>query len=263
MCRQPGAAGCLVAALLALAAPAAGGGVGGADLTRFYCALGSWSGCGFTVQAKAPERIEKVEVAGISGVRLTTLPGDEGIAGSGRAERADLALSPAATGCSQGAEQWWAHALLFPEDYTLPVASRADPWPWGVVFDFHQTGSAGQANFEVEVAGDPPGLQLAISGGAAVSSGAPGSPTRRWPLGAIVRNHWYEFIYHVKWSSGSGGLFAAWVDGRQVLDYRGPTLYAGQGCYLKLANYHTPVGRPVSVVHARLRRAATRAELGS
>src|SRR5882672_426504 len=172
-------------------------------------------------------------------------------------------FSPQANGCSQGQEQWWAHSLLFPPDYEVPVATPADPWPWGVLFAFHHTGSQGQANFQVEVADVPPRLRFAISAGPVVSSGAPGSPTWRWPIGPIVRNRWYDFVYHVKWSSGSDGWFDAWVDGEQILHYRGPTLYAGQGCYLKLANYHTPVGKPVSVVHARVLRGPTREALGS
>jgi hypothetical protein len=258
----PGAGAFLLLSLLAVAAPGADGTVPRPAAARLSCSLENWRACGLSAQAKTPDRIGNVEVAGVAGVRLTTLPGDDDIAGSGRAERADLALSPQATGCAEGAEQWWSHALLFPDDYTLPVATRADPWPWGVMFDFHQTGSEGQANFEVEVAGNPPGLRLAISGGPVVSNGAPGSPTRRWPLGPIVRNHWYEFVYHVRWSAGAAGFFDAWLDGRQVLTYRGPTLYSGQGCYLKLANYHTPTGTAVSVVHARLRRGATRAALG-
>jgi hypothetical protein len=249
-------------ALPALLAPGESG-TARADVASFSCTLqSSWTACGFTAQAKAPERITAMELAGVRGVRLETRPGDDAIAGSGSAERADLALSPQQTGCSQGVEQWWTHSLLFPADYALPVATRADPWPWGVVLDFHQTGSEGQANFQVEVAGDPPGLRLAISGGPVVSNGAPGSPTRRFPIGPIMRNHWYEFAYHVRWSAEDDGSFDAWVDGRRVLEYRGPTLYAGQGCYLKLANYHTPVGRPVAVVHARVRRASTAAALG-
>lgn len=248
--------------------PGAGAGANGAstpdaDAAPFVCTFERpLSSCGFTAQARTAARIAEVEVAGGPGVRLDTLPGDEGIAGSGRAERADLALSPGATGCAQGAEQWWAHALLFPDGYRLPVATRDDPWPWGVVFDFHQTGSEGQANYEIEVAGRPPELQLAISGGPIVSNGAPGSPTKRFPVGPVRKNHWYRFVYHTRWSSGPDGFFDAWVDGSPVLAYRGPTLYAGQGCYLKLANYHTPVGEPVSVVHGRLVRAATREALG-
>ena len=251
-----------VAALLA-ANPAAAPGTPGAGVGPFVCSFAhSWTSCGFAAQAKSPDRITDVEVAGVPGVRLETLPGDERIAGSGRAERTDLALSAEQTGCSQGAEQWWTHALLFPDDYTPPHATAADSWPWGVVFDFHQTGSEGQANFEIDVVGTPPGMQFAISAGPVVSSGAPGSPTRQFPVGPIIKNHWYRFVYHIRWSSRPDGFFDAWVDGRRVLDYRGATLYAGQGCYLKLANYHTPVGGPVAVVHAQLARAATRETLG-
>lgn len=229
----------------------------------FSCAFArSWTSCGFSAQATSPDRITEVEAAGMRGVRLETRPGDAGIAGSGGAERTDLALSPEETGCSQGVEQWWAHSLLFPRDYRLPVVTRDNPWPWGVVFDFHHTGLEGQANFQIQVAGKPPELELAISGGPVESNGGPGSSTRRFPVGPVVKGHWYEFVYHVRWSSGGDGFFDAWVDGRRVVAYRGPTLYAGQGCYLKLANYHTPVGRPVAVVHARLRRAPTEAALG-
>jgi hypothetical protein len=251
----------VIAVTACLPAPAAPGSA--APAASFNCPFDrSWSDCGFAAQAGGPDRISTVDVAGVHGVRLETRPGDTGIAGSGTAERADLELSPQATGCQQGAEQWWRHALLFPGDYTAPVATGAAPWPWGVVFDFHQTGSEGQANFEIEVAGQPPALRMSISAGAVISSGAPGSPTRRWTIGPIARDHWYEFVYHVRWSSGNDGFFDAWMDGRRVLDYRGPTLYTGQSCYLKLANYHTPVGRAVPVVHAQLARAATPQALG-
>jgi len=260
--RLPAAATAALAPLLVAAGAAAGGPHTG-EAAPFSCSFARpWSSCGFTAQAMSPERITQVDEGGVPGVRLETLPGDERIAGSGGAERADLALSPEATGCSPGAEQWWTHSLLFPDDYTLPVASRADPWPWGVVFDFHHTGAEGQANYQVQLAGKPPELQLAISGGPKVSSGAPGSPTRQFPIGPVIKNHWYQFVYHIRWSAGADGFFDAWLDGKRVLDYRGPTLYAGQGCYLKLANYHTPVGKPVSVVHARLRRAPSESGLG-
>lgn len=45
--------------------------------------------------------------------------------------------------------------------------------------------------------------------------------------------------------------------------YRGPTLYPGQGCYLKLANYHTAFGKPSSVIHARVIRAGARRDLAA
>ena len=260
--RRAGTVAGAAAVALVAAGAAAADGARGSGAEAFSCSFArSWTSCGFAAQAKSPDRITSVEVTGVAGVRLETMPGDDRIAGSGRAERTDLALSPEETGCSQGAEQWWTHALLFPDDYTAPHATMADSWPWGVVFDFHQTGSEGQANFEIDVVGKPPELQLAISAGAVVSSGAAGSPTRHFPAGPLIKNRWYRFVYHIRWSSGRDGFFDAWVDGRRMLDYRGPTLYAGQGCYLKLANYHTPVGRPVAVVHGQLARAATREAL--
>src|SRR5262249_47766557 len=65
------------------------------------------------------------------------------------------------------------------------------------------------------------------------------------------------FVYHVKWSSGADGFFYAWVNGVQKLAYTGPTLYTGDSCYLKLANYHSPTGQPSSIIHDRVIRGST------
>ena len=70
-------------------------------------------------------------------MRLLTVPGDSRIAGSGDAERTDLALSTAATDCIEGREHWWAHSILFPDDYVDPPMSSASTWNWATVFDFH------------------------------------------------------------------------------------------------------------------------------
>jgi hypothetical protein len=69
---------------------------------------------------------------------------------------------------------------------------------------------------------------------------------------------WYDFVYHVKWSPGNDGFFYAWVNGVQKLAYTGPTLYVNQGCYLKLANYHSAFGQATSVIHDRILRGKSR-----
>ncbi|MFL6579427.1 MAG: hypothetical protein ACJ8G2_01690 [Burkholderiales bacterium] len=46
----------------------------------------------------------------------------------------------------------------------------------------------------------------------------------------------------------SDGFFQAWVNGKQVLDHSGPTLYEGQSVFLKLANYHSAFGKASSVI---------------
>jgi len=208
--------------------------------------------CGFGEQGLVGGRATLVNVArsGATGVRLHTEPGDINVAGSGTdAERNDISLSQTATGCFEGTEQWWAHSVLFPDDFVVPPPSPA-PYSWHVVFDFHHTGATGQANFHVEVVRDQ-GLRLRVAGGAVPITNADESLTIV-ALGPIKKNVWYDFVYHVKWSSGGDGYFDAWVNGTQKMAHRGPTLWSGQGCYLKLANYHSVFGLPNSVIHDRV-----------
>jgi hypothetical protein len=187
---------------------------------------------------------------------LTTEPGDINLFGSGTAERADLELPPAAAYCHQGQAEWWAHSVKFPGGYIVPVVDLLVS-NWGVVFDFHQTGSTGQANFQVVSL--PTGLELWVAGGPTVVNRPTDPGFYRVPIGAVQFDVWYDFVYHVLWSSGSDGYFQAWLNGKQVMNFSGPTLYAGQSCYLKLANYHSPLGLPVSVIHSRVLRGASAA----
>jgi len=205
---------------------------------------------------------------GGTAVRLHTEPGDVDVASSGTMERNDLWLSQAATNGYEGQEGWWAHSILFPDDFAMPT------WHMYVIFDFHNSGSGPwQANFHLNFApgadSTKPG-NLIIRGYGGVNSGD-GQFTAT--IGQVTKNVWYDFVYHVKWSSGSDGYFDAWVNGVKKLSHRGPTLYSGQGVYLKLANYHTPVCDPYpacvgthsasSVIHDRVIRGATALSVSS
>jgi hypothetical protein len=220
--------------------------------------------CGFFEQAKAYPRASIVDTgrAESRGVRLHTEPGDDNVAGSGTSERNDLSLSQAASDGYEGREHWWAHSILFPSDFINVPAPLLGGWNWGVVFDFHNSSSGPwQANFQIDMMPDILG-GLRFRGYGGVNSG---DGEFIAPIGQIVRNVWYDFVYHVKWSSGPDGFFDAWVRigndpvARKVLTHRGPTLYAGQGIYLKAANYHSPFGLPSSVIHSRILRGTTSA----
>lgn len=219
--------------------------------------------CGFILQAAASDRAMIIGPGrdGPTAVQLTTEPGDINLFGSGTAERADLELPPSSAYCNQGQEEWWAHSLMFPSGYVIPLADVAGllTLNWGVVFDFHHTGSTGQANFQIVSL--PTGLELWVAGGPTVVNGPSDPGFYSVAIGSVQFDVWYDFVYHVSWSSGSDGYFQAWLNGRQVMSYSGATLYAGQSCYLKLANYHTPLGLPVSVIHSRVLRGATEAEV--
>lgn len=215
--------------------------------------------CGFDEQVAEPDRATIVSAGrdGPTAVELTTQPGDSGIDGSGTAERADLELPPSSNYCNQGQEEWWAHSLMFPSGYAIPPAGSV--WNWGVVFDFHHTGSTGQPNFEI--ASLPSGLELWVSGGPTIVNAPTDPGFYSVSIGPVQENVWYDFVYHVLWSSGSDGYFQAWLNGQQVMNFSGPTLYTGQSCYLKLANYHTPLGVPVAVIHSRIVEGATEADV--
>ena len=215
---------------------------------QFFCTFQSSPGeCGFGIQAKSSTRVSIVDGGrdGSTAVRLRTMPGDDNVFGSGSSERADLSLSQSNTNCSQGKEAWWAHSVMFPSDYVSPTNG------FGVVMDFHHTGSSGQANFHVDASRWDGKLHFRGYGGSQDNN------EYGTVIGNIVKNHWYDFVYHVRWSSGSDGFMKAWVNGQKKLDHRGPTLYSGQGCYLKLANYHSPFGQASAVIHDRVIRGST------
>jgi hypothetical protein len=217
---------------------------------QFSCSFeSSPTDCGFREQAKTSGRATLVNIAraGSKAVRLHTEPGDSNVSGSGSRERNDLTLTQSLSDCSEGKTQWWAHSVLFPSDFVVPQDG-------GLAFDFHHTGSSGQANFHLRMRTD--GLSFEGGGGASVATQTMGPGRFYAAIGPIVRNQWYDMVYHVKWSSGSDGFFYAWVNGVQKLAHRGPTLYSGMGCYLKLANYHSPTAAS-SIIHDRVIRGSS------
>jgi hypothetical protein len=223
----------------------------------FFCSFeNSPQDCGFREQAKVPGRatLTSVSRAGSRGVRLQTQPGDSAVSGSDTWERDDLTLDQSTSGCYAGAEQWWSHSLFFPSDYV--VSSQGN-----VVAAFHHTGGEGQANFQILAM--PDGLRFTGAGGSTIATNSRSPGYHSTMLGQLVKNQWYDFVYHVKWSSGSDGFMFAWVNGVQKMAYRGPTLYTGQGCYLKLANYHGATGTAISLVHDRVVRGKSAAAVSS
>src|SRR5438270_629949 len=216
--------------------------------------------CGLCLEAVASNRATIVSPGrdGPTAVQLTTQPGDINIAGSGSNDRADLVLARSSTYCNQGQDEWWAHSLMFPPGYVPPPV--ASVWNWGALFDFHNSSpGGGQPNFMVYAT--PTGLELHMAGGPNTVN-LPSDPGYySIAIGPITKNVWYDFVYHVKWSSGADGLFQAWLNGQQVMNYSGANLYVGQSCYLKIANYHTELGVPVSVVHSRVVMGHTQADV--
>ncbi len=187
---------------------------------------------------------------GSTAVRLHTESGDNSVHGSGTWERDDLTLGPSGSYCNEGQEEWWAVSVMFPSDYVYPPGPEG-----GVVLDFHHNADNGLPNMSIDTM---PGTGMRQRGyGGATVNGGQYSAQIADPYGAVgdvTRNKWYDFVFHVKWSSSSNGYMEAWLNGKKFQMYNGATLYSGISCYLKLANYHAAFGQASSIIFDRVIR---------
>jgi hypothetical protein len=224
----------------------------------FQCSFeDGFQACGFNLQAADASRAAMVGTARdlVKGVRLTTQSGDSNINGSGSWERADLSLGKTSAQslgyCLPGNDEWWAMSMLFPDDYVFP--------PSGVqtLMDFHGSLSTGSQNMGIQAAAGT-GLRIRGYGGAIDANQYTAIVPD--PYGAsknVVKNRWYDFVFHVKWSPNGDGLVEGWINGKKFMAHTGPNLYNDATCYLKLANYHTAWGQSTSVIHDRVKKGKT------
>jgi hypothetical protein len=81
--------------------------------------------------------------------------------------------------------------------------------------------------------GANPGLDSHLPGrwsiGLNLTNSVGGDQDQQRDLGPICENQWKDIVFHVKWSSGSGGIFETWADGVKVgPTYHGKTMgYSG------------------------------------
>jgi hypothetical protein len=188
--------------------------------------LSSWT----ALQAKSGSFAVVPAPDGRAGVaaRFTVRPGDMPVGTSG--ERSELLK---ATDEHDGVESFWTWAVDFPRSFVSnPNAS------WNVFTQWHQGSNVGvqPVSFEIENARGKEYLRFRAWGG------NPASPTRRaWRLGVLKRDHWYDIAFHVVWAPDNRGLVEVWVDGARVVKpTHTPTLYQGDGVYLKQGFYRAP-----------------------
>lgn len=227
-----------------------------ADFSKLFLPIGSPTK-DLVLQARDQSRISLIDVPRTGGkaLRLHTEPGDTQIAGSLIEQRCDVYHTYPGTaapyGYGQGYEGWWAHSILLPDDFQAPF------WHPYIIFDFHGVMDSAGANLQINHRRTPgddtkPGImQIEIN------CGDPQHPTTHYGLiGLPVKNFWYDFVHHIRWSSTGNGFIDSWVNGRRILAYKGPTLYQGDTTYLKMANYHLPWSDipdlPSSVIHDRV-----------
>lgn len=250
----------LVLAALGIALLTGGGGAapvdGSTDVSRrlkLPADLARW-----IVQAKESSRVSVVPSPGRPrrlALRLQVDPGDTEVAGSGSdGERADVYVGTSVTDGYEGREQWWAWSTFFPSDYN-PTPSAA----WNLFLDFHNSGDKGQANigFQVDTHFDPPKIQMTVYGGSLDAR------ERRFTIGKLEREVWYDFVLHVRWSpSRRHGFVELYVNGERVVRRRAlATLYPEQNVYLKVANYRLASSQPSAIITEGVRRGESYADV--
>jgi hypothetical protein len=75
-------------------------------------------------------------------------------------------------------------------------------------------------------------------------------------VGNYTKNKWTDFVFHVKWSTGSDGLIEAWKDGIKVLTFTGATILTGTsyGAYMRTGLYKWPWNPTSSIASSTLQR---------
>lgn len=211
----------------------------------------------YSLQRADANRIQLIEFPvrhGRRAVRFITSGHDVRINGSGTWERSELRMNTRLSDGLPGQEQWWAHSSYFPDDFQFPT--RLQPWQGSVFVQWHDSRDSGrQPNLSGEIvyeAGPRPGLVMRFRLTHDRGDHRRYAFFRRPP----EKNVWYDFVYHLKWSSAMDGFARIWVrregdrHGHLVMNYRGPTLYADNGVYFKIGTYHPLLpNAPGSVIH--------------
>jgi hypothetical protein len=150
-----------------------------------------------------------------------------------------------------GQEVWLRTSFMFPSQATIsasgsygeaPYQPTTGDWNWFLEFhnDSNPLPSCAQeyANISFDVKTDDP----VVSGNvgtqnvrlaARIIGGDDCSPSLVWVDGpALQKDHWYEFLLHIKWSP-TGGIFEWYVDGQQYYsNLNTPTLFTRPAGYV-------------------------------
>jgi hypothetical protein len=216
------------------------------------------------VQQAANGRASVIDAPGGVGGKALSLHTEPGDVVSQGGHRADATLTTApgisaatwqerqswAAGAVEGQERWYAHSVYFPSNGYNPPTT--------------QNGWSSCMNFHGHAAGWPQPLQLNVvpsQGGFFFFGGAGDNGQARWTKiisAQPLRDFWYDFVYHIKWTSSTAGFIHIWMNGKLLHKQDNqPTLWTNDSAYLKITNYHADEGVASTVYHRRVRIGTT------
>jgi hypothetical protein len=116
---------------------------------------------------------------------------------------------------TRGSEVWFGFSVYVPSTWVF------------------ETGYAPETIFELFEGNRTPPIQMNISGDdwqiqtqTGYGSQGNSSWSAKYTNHPITRGAWTDFVFHVKYSSGSDGIFQVWINGTKVRDTPGPNVYS-------------------------------------
>jgi hypothetical protein len=151
-------------------------------------------------------------------------------------DRAEIVASQAESGGFPGQTWWYGWATYFPGPSQDWWHSGGD---WNAITQFSSTDNVSSQM----------GIGIDATRRRSPVIYTEGMPFRRKRiLAALKYNHWYRFLVHARWSTGSTGYVEMWLDGKRVVprvygatlrnqsspassDFTSPGMYVSQGIY--------------------------------
>jgi hypothetical protein len=172
---------------------------------------------------------------------------------------------------ASGQRNWVHFRIMFPAGYR-PTAGE-----WNIFNEFHNNSQflpfeeSGQIGWEypeialyvTNYASQQPHLMYRVRGGQDCRCDMSRGTDRRDPR-RLRRNHWYDILLHIKWSSDPNiGRFTWWLDGRRIARLRHPTLWrrpdgVDDHVALELNNYRLHANWDATVYYSQIRVGSTR-----
>ena len=190
-----------------------------ADALTYASCLSSSYWCSIQKYASySIQRSSTVKRSGSYSSRYELRKTDGDVAGSKRAETNRSTKCEPVVKC----ERWYGISFYLPSDYaTDPAAEILTQW---------QT-----------ISGSHPPLALwTINGQWRIVPF--GDLNQGKIIGNYEKSKWTDFVFHVKWSTGTDGLTEVWKDGVKVFSKTGANIYTGltYGAYMKAGIYKWP-----------------------
>lgn len=192
--------------------------------------------------AKGAAVIQSEEVrSGHGALRITLHPGDPTPEISAGANERDEIQERDAYDAREGEAYAYEFSLLVPRGFPI-VPTRL------VLAQWKQDDGGGR------VAVDHPLIALRYVGGElSVTIQHADEQRTYFRTREDIRGRWLDFVFHIRHSRGDDGAVRAWMNRRQIVDYRGPTAYSDLGYpshptfYFKMGLYRDDMDEPMTL----------------